>query len=233
MTNDYTKAPRLYLQDNLAEGMTVEASRDHAHYLMTVMRKGEGDSVRLFNGREGEFLARLNPRSKKNAEFFIVSKLKEQNKINHSIYLFFVPLKKERMAFLIEKAVELGVTDICPVLSARCENRKINIDKIQAHSIEAAEQCERMDVPRLHKMQKLGEVDFVHSTYAAIERDENLEVFQQDGGKTCGILIGPEGGWTNEEIEYLKSHMNVRPVSLGGNILRAETAGIFMLSRLV
>ena len=132
---------------------------------------------------------------------------------------------------MIEKAVELGVTDIHPITTDRTQNAKINSDKVKRYIIEATEQCERMSLPTLHTITKLTDCDFRPNTFAALER-QHLNVFQGNIKDDITILIGPEGGWSGDEIDYLSNHKNITAVSLGDNILRAETAALFMLSRI-
>jgi 16S rRNA (uracil1498-N3)-methyltransferase len=199
MEQDYTKAPRIFLPHNLSDGAQIPLAKDHTHYLLNVMRKGDGDRVRIFNGKDGEYVGQLNPTSKKSCSLINLKQIKKQQVNEYEIHLYFAPIKKDRMGFMIEKIVELGVTDIHPVITDRTQHGKINIDKIQKQIIEASEQCERMDIPTLHPAEKLMHVQFPEQTYVGLERD-NAPLFT--------------------------------PVSLGNKILRAETASLFMLSRI-
>ena len=230
MKQDYTKSPRLFIENELGENTSVQLHQDHVHYLSTVLRKADGDFIRVFNGTDGEFLGKFVPTSKKKAELTSLKKLKQQPQHIPSVHLYFAPIKKDRMAFLIEKAVELGVTDIHPIITDRTENRKPNIIKLQSYIVEAAEQCERLDMPKLHPTCPIATVNFYNPTFAAIERD-NYSLFTSSQ-KSLGIFIGPEGGWTDEERQLLINHAHIRPVSLGDKILRAETAALFMLARI-
>ena len=230
MDNAIYKYPRLYISDPLSVGEKIKFTTDDHHYLTNVLRKSAGDQLRLFNGRDGEFLAQLENVSKKSSEAKIKLLLKSQPQADRHVRLYFAPIKKDRLPFLIEKAVELGVTDFHPVLTTRTENRKYREDKIKSYIKEAAEQCERLDFPILHESLSLTDCPFESPTYAAIEREDNPLFSPQE--KTLGILIGPEGGWTGDEIDYLSTLSHITPVSLGSNILRAETAALFMLSRI-
>lgn len=231
MESHYTKCPRLYVEQDLSEGQNIELSDTHAHYLMTVLRMNEGEDVRVFNGRDGEFIGTIIPQSKKKASLQITGRLNDQPEPHQAIHLYFAPIKKDRMAFMIEKAVELGVTDLHPILTAYTENRKPNIEKIQAHIIEAAEQCERMDIPVLHPIENMVACKFYNPTFVAIEREE-YGCFDTSQS-SVGVMIGPEGGWSMEEKAFLLNHEKMHPVSLGHRILRSETAALFMLSRIV
>lgn len=227
---DYTKTPRLYVTDDLSNN-DISLSRDHAHYLINVMRKDDGDMVRIFNGRDGEFISKISIINKKNVELKWLEKIKDQPVLGKNIHLYCAPIKKDRFAFMIEKAVELGVTNIHPITTDHTQNAKINPDKIEKQIIEAAEQCERMDIPTLHPVQKLSQCQFECDTYAGIERAE-IAKFQIQTSADIAVIIGPEGGWSDSEINYLSNHKNITAVSLGDIILRAETAAIFMLSRI-
>ena len=236
MSNDITKAPRIYIPDDVKVGADIPLSSDLAHYLLTVMRKGMGDMVRVFNGRDGEYAAALDPQSKKSAHVSIVEQMREQPPCDQSVHLYFAPIKKDRMAFMIEKAVELGVTDLHPVITANTQHGKMNTEKMTKQIIEAAEQCERMTIPVLHDAVKLSKVAFVMPTFAAIERMEApiiTAAHNQDKESDIGILVGPEGGFTKDEVNALSSQDGITPISLGDTILRAETAALFVLSRIV
>tara|TARA_B100001750_G_scaffold243263_2_gene258156 strand:+ start:32 stop:730 length:699 start_codon:yes stop_codon:yes gene_type:complete len=230
MNNDYTKSPRLYVSNDLADKGIVPLSKEHAHYLLSVLRKTDGDLVRVFNGRHGEYVAQLCPLTKKSGELRDLKQIRPQPDSGHQIHLYFAPIKKDRLSFLIEKAVELGVTDLHPVITAHTENRKPNIEKIHSYITEAAEQCERLDIPVLHPIIPVLNCNFFAPTYAALERGDHA--FFQPNASSMGICIGPEGGWSEEEGVFLKGNPSVHPVSLGERILRAETAALFMLSRI-
>lgn len=230
------KYPRLYVDFPLRESSDVPLEQSHAHYLKNVLRKSEGQMLRLFNGRDGEWIAELTNLGKKNAVAALRRKLFEQEPEDRRIHLLFSPIKKQRMDFVIEKAVELGVTDLHPVLMQRTENRKINADRIKAQIIEAAEQCERMSIPVLHDLTALPEM--LQSwgkepvIYACIERHDALELsaYPQTMSQDSAFLIGPEGGFDPREIELITKCKTAVPVTLGPKILRAETAALFCLS---
>lgn len=226
------KSPRLYTDQHLTEGLGVQLTENAAHYLKNVLRVAEGDIVRIFNGREGEFVGRIERASKKSIDVTIEKKLRDQKFAKRQIHLFFAPLKKERMDFLIEKAVELGATDLYPILTQNTDMRKINEERITAQIIEAAEQCERLDIPSLHPPQDMMKlVSGWYSdvpVFAALERMDAEKLKSHDSN--CAILIGPAGGFTEEEKQKLAAMDGIKPVSLGENILRAETAAIAALS---
>ncbi|MCK5374295.1 MAG: RNA methyltransferase, partial [Alphaproteobacteria bacterium] len=151
--------------------------------------------------------------------------------------LYFSPIKKQRMDILIEKAVELGVTSLHPVLMHRTVLRKINEERIHAQIIEAAEQCKRMDIPELYPVQTfdvlLSNKEITPPLYACIERksqNETRHLNTYTTGKDTGFLIGPEGGFDDKEVADLLAHKSIIQTSLGETILRAETAAIACLS---
>lgn len=231
---DHHKTPRLYTAEDLRAGGVCPLSAEQAHYLKNVMRMAEGENIRLFNGREGEFLATLSQLGKKGGTADITEKLRDQPKPGRPVHLLFAPIKKQRMDFLIEKAVELGATDLHPVITARTENRALKEDRLRAQIIEAAEQCERMDVPALHPVQALavkignwpqGGVKL----YWCSERG-NAPHIREFRLESCGFLIGPVGGFDDSEARFLTECGKVQPLSLGERILRAETACLLCLA---
>ena len=187
--------------------------------------------MRIFNGADGEFLATISALGKKDGFATAREKIKDQPESVAARALYFAPIKKSRMDFLIEKAVELGVTSLHPVLTQRTENRKINDERLRAQIIEAAEQCERLTLPALHPMVKLENVIGKKvPLYACIERAEGVALRSLDPAQNAAFLIGPEGGFTPDEIEMLNKASHVTALNLGENILRAETAAIKCLS---
>ena len=228
MESDVSKSPRIYVDQDLTDGGSIELADQHVHYLLKVLRLEEGEPVRVFNGRDGEFIGEVRPESKKQAALDNLTLLYEQPEPRHDIHLYFAPIKKDRLQFLIEKAVELGVTDLHPVITTHTENRKPNMEKAQAYIIEAAEQCERMDIPALHPIKNMVACHFHSPTFAAIEREE-YGMFESSQSE-IGILIGPEGGFSDEERGLLNSIAQTRAVSLGPRILRADTAAVTLLS---
>lgn len=163
--------------------------KEQAHYLKNVLRKTEGEYVRLFNGRDGEWVYCLTALGKKGAEARAQEQIRAQTEKNRKIHAYFPPIKKNRMDFMIEKAVELGVTDLHPILTQNTETRKINEDRLQAQIIEAAEQCERLDLPILHPLSDIFAAlkSCSAPVYAAIERIEAAPM-QQDS-TDCAVLI--------------------------------------------
>ena len=230
---DFSKTPRIFTDQPLSEGAGVILPENTSHYLKNVMRAGEGDAVRLFNGRDGEFSGKITSAAKKAVAIMIDEHLRRQPAPPQRIHLLFTPLKKERLDFLVEKAVELGATDLHPILTQNTDIRKINEDRIRAQIVEAAEQCERLDIPALHApadlFVKLASWDANIPVYAALERTD-APLLRQGIKGDCGLLIGPPGGFTADERDKIAALSFARPVALGPNILRVETAAIAALS---
>lgn len=236
--NDSYKLSRVFIEAPLSEGADHIVSESLHHYLKNVMRLEEGAQLRAFNGKDGEFLSIIAEMGKKRTVLKFQKLLKTQSIIHRRVHLLFTPLKKERMDWLVEKSVELGTTDLHPIITQNTDIRKINEEKISAQMIEAAEQCERMDIPTLHPAQDIWKIlaawDAKTPIFAAIERVEAQSIGQSipnDGD--IAFLIGPAGGFTAEEKEKLQNIGFITPVSLGNTILRAETAAIAALSHLI
>lgn len=236
-------APRLYLDAGLVQGADIPLSAPHAHYLRNVVRCDAGDSLRLFNPSDGEWAATLLFPDKKSVSVRIGGRLRPPVTEARRVHLFFAPIRKERMDFLVEKSVELGATDLHPVLTHRTGVRQINADRMRQQMIEAAEQCERLDIPALHPLCPLKDVLRIFAAegfgrdatlYAALERhDGAVPISSGSGQEDIFYLVGPEGGFDDEEKEELSRLSFMRPVSLGERILRAETAALYGLIRLV
>ena len=223
-------APRLYVEADLRLGAQVQVDGNAAHYLLSVMRIKDGDAVLLFNGRDGEWAARAGALRKRD----LVLDCVEQTKLLESVPDFWIcvaPIKKGRIDFTVEKATELGVARIVPVLTSRCVVDKLNPERLIAQMIEAAEQCGRTAVPELAELVKLDTL--------LREWPQGRPLFFADelGGTPvadayaahpgpAGLLIGPEGGFTTQEREAIRAHPAAIPISLGPRILRAESAAI-------
>lgn len=233
---DY-KSPRVYVEQPLSEGIALELADGVQHYLKNVLRIMNGDAVRFFNGRDGEFVGRVENAGKKTVTVTLEKKSRAQKNPDRRIHLLFAPIKKDRMDWLVEKAVELGATDLHVVLTQNTDMRKINEDRMKTQIIEASEQCERLDIPALHvtgdMFKTLALWNKAVPIFAALERFDAAPLRDQNVSKECAILIGPSGGFTQDEKEKLASLTFIKPVSLGNNILRSETAVAAALSYLM
>lgn len=235
MSNDLLKAPRLYVTAGLTEGSNIILPETQGHYLKNVMRLSAGDDVRIFNGRDGEWHARVEMLDKKKSSLTPVSQVRAQSASRRPIHLLFAPIKKARLDWLIEKTVELGVTDLHPVISQQTDVRQMNQERTEAQIIEAAEQCERLDIPHLHELaplkSKLGNWSGDIPLFVAMERAGApllKDVLPATG--SVAFLIGPEGGFSAEEREWPGNLPFLKPVSLGPDILRSETAAAYVLA---
>lgn len=229
--NAFFKLPRLYVDAPLAAGSAIPLSPEQAHYFKTVLRRQDGDPVRLFNGRDGEWRCALKDLGKKSGLAVAAEKIRPQPDAAPGVHLYFAPIKKSRMDWLIEKAVELGATHLHPVLTQNTEVREINTKRLRQQVFEAAEQCERLDLPELCDMVKLQTLPEGLPMLACLERAEAapLTAALRPKAVAC-ILIGPEGGFTAAEAAWIGEQKNWIPVSLGPRILRSETAACMALA---
>lgn len=237
-----TTIPRLYLDAPLAGGASAPLSGPQAHYLKNVLRRGEGDAVRVFNGRDGEFEAAIEGLGKKGGAVKLGANLRAPEP-EPDLWLLFAPVKRDAIDLIAQKATELGAARLQPVVTERTIAARANEERLQAIAIEAAEQCGRLAPPAIVPLQKLSKVlDGWPKERRLIYCDEagddpSLEWGGREGrakpmldaltGAETGpwaILIGPEGGFTGEERARLRALAFVTPVTLGPRILRADTA---------
>lgn len=227
---------RLYVEHPLGPAQRVPLSRDQAHYLFGVMRLVAGDDVLLFNGTQGEWRAEVVEAGKKAGALICVEQTREQIAAP-DLWLMCAPIRKERMSFLIEKAVELGAGRIVIVQTEYTQDAKrVRQDKLQAIAIEAAEQCECLWVPEVTEVQKLGRVlsDW-DETRRILFCDESLAGPSSALSGVIGdespwaVLIGPEGGFSAPERDRIRAMECALPISLGPRILRAESAAMAAL----
>ncbi|MFM7335929.1 MAG: 16S rRNA (uracil(1498)-N(3))-methyltransferase [Tabrizicola sp.] len=224
---------RLYVDQPLAPGQAVALSQDQAHYLTGVMRLGEGAAILLFNGRDGEWRATLAQASKRNA----IAVCDVQTKPLHlppDLWLLFAPIKKARTDFIVEKAVELGAARILPVQTRHTNSERIRQDRLQAHAIEAAEQCGGTFVPEVTDLQHLDKLltkwPEDRRLYWCDETAIGQPATIAPSTGPAAILIGPEGGFSADEAAKLRQRPNVTRISLGPRILRADTAAVAALT---
>ena len=215
--------PRLFVEQELSAGASVSVD---GNYLAAVLRLGPGDRVKLFDDKTGEWLAEIVEAGKKRVILVAGEKLREREAVP-DLWLLFAPVKRGRIDWLVEKATELGVRRLQPVITRRTIVDRLNLERLRAHAIEAAEQCERTALPELAPAQKLEKL------LAAWPSDRTLYFADEAGGDAfrpepgpAAILIGPEGGFTDEERAAIRALPQARPVSLGPRILRADTAAL-------
>ncbi len=224
---------RLYVETPLTEGTSVSVGAPQAHYLGTVMRRRAGDAVRLFNGRDGEYAASLDSIRRERAELTVGQKLRPQAE-SADLWLAFALLKREATDLVVEKATELGAAVLLPVITERTNTHRVNQSRLATIAMEAAEQCERLTLPVLHPPRPLGQLldawPHERRLFVAVERATGLSF--PSGGGPVGLLVGPEGGFTPAELDAVLRHPFVTSVTLGPNVLRAETACIAGLALL-
>lgn len=223
-------APRLYVPGPLGEGVVLPVEGNPAHYLLSVMRVREGDAVLLFDGQSGEWAARAEAVRKRDLALRCVEQTRPLETVP-DFWLCAAPIKKGRIDLVAEKACELGVARLQPVLTRRAVVDKLNADRLHAHLVEAAEQCGRTALPELGGMVKLDALladwpegrtlFFADETGGAPMR----AAFSAHSGPAA-LLVGPEGGFDPQERAAIRAHPAAVPLSLGPRILRAETAAI-------
>jgi 16S rRNA (uracil1498-N3)-methyltransferase len=230
-------APRLYLDANLSEGAEQELAPAQGHYLRDVLRLRPGDPVHAFNERDGEYLAFLTEAGKKRVVLRCERK-RAGAAPPPDIDFLFAPLKHARLDYIIQKATELGARRLLPVITARTQTSRVNIERMRANAVEAAEQCNLVFVPEVLEPQKLeavlaswpGDRALVFCDEAA--EGENPLAALARLKTPAALLIGPEGGFTAEERDHLKRLPFVTAISLGPLIMRADTAGTAALALL-
>lgn len=219
--------PRLYVEGPLGPDMPIALDRAQANYLGNVLRLATGDDVLLFDGRHGEWHARITAASKKAMQVHAVTQVREQETVP-DVTLVFAPVKKGKVDFLIEKAVELGVRHLQPVITERTIVRSLNLDRMRAHIIEAAEQCGRTALATIAQPIKLERWLSTRGDGALYFADENggANALESYAPPPATILTGPEGGFTDKERGAIRATPGATAISLGPRILRAETAAL-------
>jgi len=222
--------PRLFVRTRLAEGATVELDAAAANYLGNVLRLGEGGELLLFDGLAGEWLARIATVAKKRMTLVAERQTRPLEQVP-DVTLAFAPIKRAQTDWLVEKATELGVARLQPVMTRRTVAERVKIERLESIAVEAAEQCGRTLLPAIADPLALP------AFLGALDRP--LLFADETGGAPLGqalrpgpaaILIGPEGGFTPEERDLIRAHPHVIAVSLGPRILRAETAALAALT---
>ena len=224
--------PRLFVRTSLAEGATVELDARQANYLGNVMRLGTAAELLVFDGRSGEWLARIAEAAKKRMTLMVERRTREPEAIP-DIWLAFAPVKRTQTDWLVEKATELGAARLLPVMTQRTVAERVKLERLQAIAVEAAEQCGRTMLPEIDEPVSLKQL------LAEREPGRRLYFADESGGDPAAktfapgpamILVGPEGGFTDQEREAIRAAPNVAAISLGPRILRAETAALAALA---
>jgi 16S rRNA (uracil1498-N3)-methyltransferase len=227
---------RLYVDATLSVGASVVPGDGQTHYLLHVMRAKAGDMLRLFNGRDGEWLARIATVSKRTCTLLCERLIAPQSQAP-DIWLVFAPIKKTPADYVVQKATELGVSRLQPVFTRRTIVSRVNLERMSANAIEAAEQSGRLDVPEIAEPQDLSSLLSQWPSQRGLifcdEAGEAPPIAQALAGAKLGswaILTGPEGGFDASERGMIRAKPFALPVSLGERILRADTAALAALS---
>jgi len=224
--------PRLFVDEALSEGAAIQLEGGAANYLANVLRLRPGAEVKLFDDRSGEWLAEIAETGRKKVSLAVTAHLRPREPVP-DLWLLFAPIKRGRIDWLVEKATELGVARLVPVLTERTMVERFNLERLRAHSIEAAEQCERTALPQLAEPARLD------ALLRQWPSERRLYFADESGGAPlasaarpgpAALLIGPEGGFTDAERGAIGSLNQAQPVSLGPRILRADTAALAAVS---
>jgi 16S rRNA (uracil1498-N3)-methyltransferase len=232
MTQPDFTSHRLFVDYPLGAGLPVALDRDQTNYLINVLRLAIGTSILVFNGRDGEWRARIIEANKRNCLIEAQERIREQTSLS-DIWYCFAPLKSARLDYVVQKAVEMGAGRIIPVLTRHTQVNRLNIERLRANAIEAAEQCGILSVPPVDEDVKL-------TTLLARWEEQRTLIFCDEAAGTAdpvaalrdvapgpmAVLIGPEGGFSQEERANLLQLPQVARLSLGPRILRADTAGV-------
>jgi 16S rRNA (uracil1498-N3)-methyltransferase len=230
------RGPRLFVEEPLAAGGTVALDKAQGHYITDVLRLKPGDSVLLFNGRDGEWRVRLEPSGKRSVTVAIEEQARPQEN-GPDLHYLFAPLKRARLDYMVQKAVEMGVSRLMPVMTRFTQAERVNTERMRANAIEAAEQCGILTLPEIDEPVPLGRA------IAALEPDRLLVFCDEDApvadpiaaltaasGAKLALLIGPEGGFAEDERTLLLRRNRVVRIALGPRILRADTAAVAALA---
>lgn len=229
------RSPRLYVEPSLAAGAAIPLSPPQAHYLKDVLRRAAGDTVLAFNGRDGEWEGRLEFTGKR-AALRLAAQTRPQTAGSDLHYLF-APLKRARLDYMVQKAVEMGVARLAPVMTRHTQAERVNVARMRANAIEAAEQCGVLRLP------DITEPVALERAIAALSPERLLVFCDEDApiadpvaalaavdATPLAVLIGPEGGFAPDERAMLLAHQRVVRLALGPRILRADTAAVAALA---
>lgn len=230
----FSHLSRVYTTEPLIENQTIIVGDEDFHYLKSVMRLRESESFRLFNENDGEFLVKILTIGRSSLKVVVESLLRRVVE-EKTLALAMCIIKPDRMLEAIKGAVQLGVTQIIPIISERTQYKKIAQDKVQRCIIQATEQCERFVPAELLPQMSLSDFcemdDFEQVIFASESECESNKIININKIKEKAvILIGPEGGFSGHEVEMIKSYKHALPVSLGRSVLRAETAALAALA---
>lgn len=232
------RVPRLYVDAPLGAGALVALDRNQGNYLGNVLRLQAGDTIAVFNGRDGEWRAAITG-GKRPAGLTVIGKTRSQDRLPDLAYVF-APIKHARLDYMVQKAVEMGASRLQPVITRMTQIGRVNGERMRANVIEAAEQCGILSLACVadpvplacYLKARAGERLLIFCDEAAEVKDPLKTLEYGRGGRACGldVLIGPEGGFADEERQLLRAAPRVLTLSLGPRILRADTAGVAALA---
>jgi len=229
-------ARRHYLSDDLAEGTEIVCNTSQADYFLNVLRLKSGSSILVFNGRDGEWRAELSQVKRNDCTLTMLQQVRPQAS-GPDIHYLFAPLKQARLDYMVQKATEMGVAVLRPVITQRTNVDGVNLERMRGNAIEAAEQCGILRIPMVEEPVKLGPVldewdparALIYCDEAASEHSP-VETLAGVASGPMGVLVGPEGGFGAEEQDMLRRQSFVVPISLGPRVLRADTAAVAALA---
>lgn len=227
--------PRLFVEQALSQGAAITLAPEQGHYLSNVLRLSPGDAVAVFNGADGEWLAYMTEAGKKKVSLRIEN-LKAAVQPPPDIDYLFAPLKHARLDYMVQKATELGARRLRPVITRRTIAERVNLERMRANAVEAAEQCNLVFVPEVMEPVSLEKAlkdwDPARHLIYCDEAAPNAGALQALSplSPPAAVLVGPEGGFTPEERALLKGLPFVIPISLGPRIMRADTVAIAALA---
>lgn len=235
----YQSFPRLYSNEPLVAGGNIALDANQSHYLRHVLRQDIGQNVRVFNGRDGEWLVEIVELGKKHGAARVVTRLRAQG-AEPDIWLCFAPIKHGRIDYLVQKATELGASVLQPVITKHTMVSRVNVERLRANVVEAAEQCERLSVPEVREPLALDKLlakwpnerrlIFCDESGEGRPIRDVLQEISADGGILSASLVGPEGGFAPSEQEMIRRQSYCDPVALGPRVLRADTAAVAVLT---
>ncbi len=233
--HDFNAEP-LFVDTPLEEGTRFLCASEQANYLLNVLRLGAGDEILIFNGRDGEWRARLEAHGRRGC-VLVAETLVRAQEGGPDLHYLFAPLKRARLDYMVQKATEMGIARLVPVITRHTVAERVNLDRMRANVVEAAEQCGVLRVPEVAEPAKLAAVlDGWDAARTLIYCDEAAEVASPLAALATvkpgplAVLIGPEGGFAAEERALLAGKPFARAISLGPSIMRADTAAVAALA---
>ncbi|WP_243372833.1 16S rRNA (uracil(1498)-N(3))-methyltransferase [Microvirga solisilvae] len=231
-------APRLFIDSPLRKEARIGLDRGQANYLLNVLRMKDGESVLIFNGQDGEWRAEVAVEGRKSADLVCAERTREQTPQPDLVYAF-APLKHARLDYMVQKAVEMGAGILQPVITRRTQSTRVNLERMRSNAIEAAEQCGILTIPEVREEENLERfLKDLEQDRVLVFCDEDaaianpVDALAKLGNKRSGVavIVGPEGGFTDQERALVAAHERCVRVSLGPRILRADTAAVAALA---